>query len=483
MPRQARLNAPGIFNMTAAQRSVQVIFASIVSLLAACATTRGLTPVTDPAKRIEFNGFSILPPRGEGWFRLEPPPQVEPNLIAKVYFIKRLTEEATSPSELHRLTAVVRTLNLGDVRIENPIDLLKGMAGGFSGKSFLDKCFGGDCVRYQSTSKDLSNPQFPGYAFVISKQGFVVFHPESPTLAINVEYRQYYGRGVQRLSEEVLEREVEPFQESLEFTAARPAAESPTPVRWAFQLVAGFEAANWQRWPEAEASFKAALDDAERLFGPEDLRLARTLYSLALVHIHQERQDEAEPLYRRALAIYEQRPGADQQIYGQTLSDLGTLYMVQGRYDQAEPMLKRSLTVRESALGPNHRDVGQSLYNLMDLYARWDRWAEAEPFARRALPVYERAKGRESRWLGWILHTLGWIHEKQGAPADAEPFFKRGLAITEKALGKDDSEVAHQLAHQLEDYSIILRKVGRQQEAEELEAQARAIRGRPSGDR
>jgi tetratricopeptide (TPR) repeat protein len=157
--------------------------------------------------------------------------------------------------------------------------------------------------------------------------------------------------------------------------------------------------------------------------------------------------------------------------------------MVQGRYDQAEPLLNRSLTVRESALGPDHRDVGQSLYNLMDLYARWDRWAEAEPFARRALPIYERAKGRESQWLGWILHTLGWIHEKQGRLADAAPFFKRGLAITEKALGPHDSEAAHQLAHQLDDYAVVLRKVGRQQEAEELEAQARAIRGRSSEDR
>lgn len=224
MPRQARRDAPGILKMITSQRAVQVTLAAIVSLLAGCGTTRGLTPVTDLAQRIEFDGFSILPPRPNGWFRLEQPPQVDPNMTVEAYFIKRVTEEVSSPTELHRLTAVVRTLNLRDVRIESPIDFLKGVAGGFSGKSFLDKCFGWDCVRYKSTNEDHSNPQHPGHVFVISKQGYVVFHPESSRLVINVEYRQYYARGVQPLSEEAMEREVDPFQESLQFTPVRPAA-------------------------------------------------------------------------------------------------------------------------------------------------------------------------------------------------------------------------------------------------------------------
>ena len=457
----------------------------VILLLLACAiavggaaTAPSLTPISDPTRRLEFEGFSILPPKGGGWVRVEPPPQTDPKGTVKAYFIKRLTEGVTSPSELHRLTAVVRTLDVGDVKIENPTDFLDSIARGFLGKSFLDKCLGRDCVRYQSTTED-RNPQFPGFLFVISKQGFVVLHPASPTLVINVEYRQYYARGVQPLSAEALETEVEPFQKSLEFTAARPVAEASTPVQWVSQMEAGFKAADRQRWPEAEASFKAALDEAERLFAPQDLRLAQALYYLALVQVNQHRYKDAEPHYRRAFAIYEQHPRADQRFYGQTLSDLGTLYLVQGRYDQAEPLLQRSLEVREAALGPDHRDVGQSLYNLMDLYARWDRWAEAEPFARRALPIYERAKGQEARWLGSILHFLGHSYEKQGRLEDAEPLLKRGLTITENVLGSQNPEVARQL----EDYAALLRKMGRQQEPEELEARARAIREKVSRSR
>lgn len=449
-----------------------VLLISACAIAAGCAATApSLTPISDPTRRLEFDGFSILPPRGGGWVRVEPPLQVDPNLTAKAYFIKRLTEGVTSPSELHRLTAVVRTLNVGDVKIENPIDFLESVAMGFSGKSFLDKCLGRDCVRYQSTSEH-RNPQFPGFVFIISKHGFVVLHPASPTLVINVEYRQYYARGLQPLSAEALEREVEPFHKSLEITATRRVAEAGPQARWGSQIEAGTKAAAGQRWPDAERAFKAALDEAERSFGSQDLRLAQTLYYLALVHIRQGRRDAAEPLYRRALAIYEQHPGAHQQLYGQSLSDLGTLYMVQGRYEQAEPLLKRSLAVREAALGPEHRDVGQSLYNLMDLYYKRRRYAEAEPFARRALAIYERAKGPDDKQVGSILHVLGHILDAQGKVADSEPLLLRGLAIAEKVFGPDHLEVANQI----EDYTAVLRKIGRQREAEELEARARTIR-------
>ena len=143
---------------------------------------------------------------------LEPPLQVDPNVTAKAYFLKRLTEGVTSPSELHRLTAVVRTLNVGDVKIEYPTRFLESIGRGFSGSSFLDKCLERDCVRYQSTSEDRDNPQFPGSVFVISKQGFVVLHRHSSTLVINVEYRQYYALGVQPLSAEALEKRLSHFK-------------------------------------------------------------------------------------------------------------------------------------------------------------------------------------------------------------------------------------------------------------------------------
>jgi tetratricopeptide (TPR) repeat protein len=459
--------------MAARHLRVSLWFFSACVIAAGCAAA-GPSPkvIADPTQRIEFDGFSILPPRGEGWVVLDPAPQVDPKVMAvKAYFVKRLTEGATSPSRLHRLTAVVRTVEIGDL-IGSRAHLLQSIAGRFSG--VLDTCFRGECVRYENTTEDRSNPAFPGLVFVISKQGLVVLHPDSPTLAINVEYRQYHAQGVTPLSAEALEREVEPFQRSLEFTAVRPTAKPPTPAEWVSEMETGGKAADAQRWVEAEAAFKAALAEAERAFEPQDRRLAHTLYSLAIVYHKQARRDEAEPLYRRAVMIYEQHPGADQRRYGQTLHDLGYLYRQQGQDEQAETLLRRSLTVREVALDPADLDVGQSLYSLMNLYHQRHGWVEAELSARRALAIYEQVKGPDDQRVGWILHVLGHILDAQGQVADAEPLLRRGLAIAEKVFGPDHPEVAHEL----DDYATVLRKLGREIEAEQLTARARAIRAR-----
>lgn len=199
-----------------------LVVAATIAFLAACAATPKLAPVADPTQRLEFEGFSILSPQAKGWLIMEPPLQVDPNLTARVYFIKRLTEEgASSPSELHRLTAVVRTFNVGAAKTDDPTEILKSIGAGLSEKPSLGKCSGRDCLRYQSTTEDRSNPRYPGHVFVLSKTGYVVVHPDSAALAINVEYRQYHSRDAKPLSQAALEAEVEPFQKSLRFTAVR----------------------------------------------------------------------------------------------------------------------------------------------------------------------------------------------------------------------------------------------------------------------
>ena len=58
--------------------------------------------------------------------------------------------------------------------------------------------------------------------------------------------------------------------------------------------------------------------------------------------------------------------------------------------------------------------------------------------------------------------------------AEAQPLYKRALAIREKALGPEHPDVAQSL----ENYSALLRKTGRSDEAAILEARAKAIRAK-----
>ena len=55
------------------------------------------------------------------------------------------------------------------------------------------------------------------------------------------------------------------------------------------------------------------------------------------------------------------------------------------------------------------------------------------------------------------------------------PLYRRSLAIAEKALGPEHPDVATSL----ENYAALLRQTGRADEAETMEARAKAIRAKP----
>ena len=74
------------------------------------------------------------------------------------------------------------------------------------------------------------------------------------------------------------------------------------------------------------------------------------------------------------------------------------------------------------------------------------------------------------------LNNLAELYRAQGKYAEAEPLHKRALAIREKALGPEHPEVAQSL----ENYSALLHKTGRGDEAATLEARAKAIRTQPA---
>ena len=72
------------------------------------------------------------------------------------------------------------------------------------------------------------------------------------------------------------------------------------------------------------------------------------------------------------------------------------------------------------------------------------------------------------------LNNLALLYQAQGKYAEAEPLVKRALAIYEKALGPEHPDVARSL----ENYAALLRETARADEAERMEARAKAIRAK-----
>ncbi len=69
---------------------------------------------------------------------------------------------------------------------------------------------------------------------------------------------------------------------------------------------------------------------------------------------------------------------------------------------------------------------------------------------------------------------MGEVYRAQGRYAEAEPLYQRPLAIFEKALGPEHPHVAMTL----ENYAALLRQTARANEAERMEARAKAIRAK-----
>ena len=71
-----------------------------------------------------------------------------------------------------------------------------------------------------------------------------------------------------------------------------------------------------------------------------------------------------------------------------------------------------------------------------------------------------------------LLNDCGIYLHHRARYAEAEPLYQRALAILEKALGPEHPH----LATGLENYAVLLRAIGRQEEAATMEARAQVIR-------
>ena len=114
---------------------------------------------------------------------------------------------------------------------------------------------------------------------------------------------------------------------------------------WEQQMEGGNRAFTEHRHSEAEAAWRAALADAERL-GPMDPHLFPPLDRLGDLYQTQGRTAEAEPLLRRALAVREQLLGADDPDVASSLESYAAVLRKLGRTAEAEPLETRARAIR-----------------------------------------------------------------------------------------------------------------------------------------
>jgi tetratricopeptide (TPR) repeat protein len=235
---------------------------------------------------------------------------------------------------------------------------------------------------------------------------------------------------------------------------------------------AGFYLYERRRYTDAEPLYQRALAIREKALRPEHPRVASVLNNLALLYQGQGQPAKAEPLYERALAIREKALGPEDPEVASSLNSLAHFYQDQGQPAKAEPLYKKALAIRKKVLNSKDPDVAMSLYGLAELYRAQRQYAQAKPLYRQALKLRKKALGPEHPDVAETLYGLARLCRAPNQYLRAKLFYQRALKIWEKALGPEHPDVAKCLKN----YANLLRKMGRPDEAEPLEARAKAIR-------
>lgn len=158
---------------------------------------------------------------------------------------------------------------------------------------------------------------------------------------------------------------------------------------WNQSKEAGILALNEERWEEAEAHFREALQHARSL-GSHDPRVVLSLNNLALSCTRQEHWADAENHYREALSILKKTQWHEHPDIATVYLNLGSLYQQQGRLNEAIVNTRRCYDLREFMYGPTHSSLARPLAQLGSLYlAAGGHLHQAMEVCVRALSIME----------------------------------------------------------------------------------------------
>jgi len=161
----------------------------------------------------------------------------------------------------------------------------------------------------------------------------------------------------------------------------------------------------------------------------------------------------------------------DQPIVQATLlQEIGNVYLHLGRYDQAEPLMNQALKIRRRELAQDDPDVGSTLQGLGVLHAQKGDLEKAEELMReavRVMRVSEQIPGELS--VGPALE-LGIVLRKIGRYDEAEQVYTEALALQETL---DDDQI---LADGKNNLATLRINQGRMPDAEILFKESLALR-------
>lgn len=232
----------------------------------------------------------------------------------------------------------------------------------------------------------------------------------------------------------------------------------------------GQQAMRERRIDDAEKSYKEAVELAEHL-PPGNENLIVALGRLGNAYGMRQDYSDADATFHRELAVIEKTFGAASPRTTDPLRFLGEMALGTGNFTAGEGYFQRALDVNLKAYGENSGPTSESLRMMALVYRVQKKWDKAEPYLLRAVKSSEIAAGPETNDVLVPLYGLCDLYDRWGKPEKSQPCWHRATEIG----GKLDGESSPNLSTSLTNEANALRKLGRKDEAEQIEERLRKI--------
>jgi tetratricopeptide (TPR) repeat protein len=235
-------------------------------------------------------------------------------------------------------------------------------------------------------------------------------------------------------------------------------------------MQSGKQAMQERRIDDAEKSFKEAVGLAEHL-PPGNENLIVALGVLGNAYGMGQDYSDADATFHRELAVIEKTFGVASPRTTDPLRFLGEMALGTGNVTAGEGYFQRALDVNLKAYGENSGPTTESLRRMALVYRVQKKWDKAEPYLLRAVKSSEIAAGPESNDVLVPLYGLCDLYDRWGKPEKSQPCWHRVTEIAEKLAGEKSPDLSTSLTSE----ANALRKLGRKDEAEQLEERLRKI--------
>jgi tetratricopeptide (TPR) repeat protein len=223
------------------------------------------------------------------------------------------------------------------------------------------------------------------------------------------------------------------------------------------------------RYKEAETSYRRALDLRERGLGSEHPQTAETRLGLVTLYTNERQFTKADSLAPLVLPALTASLGTDHVRVANASEEIAALDEQEGRLEDAELLLKRARAIYLKAFGPEYGHIAVVLTRLSEIDFDRKDYKGAEELCRQALQIGREAFGPEHPEYAAILHRLAMTLLIEARYEESATALAQALEIRQRSLGANHPSTARWEL----DYALVLRKVHRKKEAEQIEARAR----------